>query len=430
LNAVISQGRKIRSPHFVHSEKQFAELYMALKAHLPAQVRAVLPAAGAKARSLRAVTVNAAAPVRASSTSRLARRQASLSAVPSLRPRLDDRYESREFPDKTLPMSTIKNMGPKKAALFEKQNALYAKHRSQLDVPGSMPPLKAFFSKKETVASYRTGAHLKTVIGQRQACIVRSAEGFYFTSQQAPSPDVYDVHVDFANASLGGAWMDEMSFAQEEVAFIENAGLAVVACFAQRKNLLTREGVNAPAPILIEGAERVAHFRSYGGSAASLSQSELVGDGNYEITNPCLSTNWLAIAAPNASGKVTGDSWSGASEKKIRGAFEDIFSTAHAGFTMAKTVGEGKTLRINTGQFGCGVFSNSLAISTAAQMLAAKLVGVEEIVFHDYSKENEDLFNAVEKIVSEKLAAMDTTTETVQGAINAILQSKRFRHLI
>jgi hypothetical protein len=430
LEAVISQGREIRSPHFVHSEKQLAELYAALKAYLPAQVRAVLPGAGAKAHSLRTVTVNAAAPVRASSTSRLTRRQASLSAVPSLRPRLDDRYESREFPDKTLSASTIKNMGPKKAALFEKQNALVAKHRSQLDASGSMPPLKAFFSKKETVAAYRKGTHLKTVIGQRQACIVRSAEGFYFTSQQAPSPDVVDVHVDFANASLGGAWMDERAFAQEEVAFIENAGLAVVACFAQRKNLLTREGINAPAPILIEGAERVAHFRSYGGRAANMSKSQLVADENFEITNPCLSTNWLAIAAPDARGKVTGNSWKGASEKEIRSAFEDIFSTAHAGFTMAKTVGEGKALRINTGQFGCGVFSNSLAISTAAQMLAAKLVGVEEIVFHDYSKANKDLFIAVENIVSEKLAAMDPNTGTVQDAINAILQSKRFRNLI
>jgi hypothetical protein len=358
-------------------------------------------------------------------------------------------YDSYFFPCKTLPVSTIEKMGPNKAALFEKQNALYLEHRhtSKMDVP-----LKAIFSKEAKVASYRQRGHLSATLGQLHPCTVSSKEALYFASQVEPEQSVYDVHVDFANALLGGTWTHDGSFAQEEVAFIENIGLGAVAICAQEKakwlkdftkdslpsgspsygkDFLTRRSDKTPSPILIEGAERVAHFVSYGSTAAALDKARLTGDQNYKKTDACLPTNWLAIAAPNFRGKVKGSSWQGESGDQIREAFEDIFSTAHAGFTMAKTTaGESRTLRINTGQLGCGVFGNSLAISTAAQILAAKIVGVNDLVFHHYSGKDKGLPEKIEAIVSEKLEAMDATSGTVQGAIDSILKSKRFRKLI
>ncbi len=358
-------------------------------------------------------------------------------------------YESYFFPCKTLTDLTIKKMGTNKAALFEKQNALYLEHRhtSKIDVP-----LKAIFSKEAKVVSYRQREHLSATLDQLHPCSVSSKEALYFASQVEPEQSVYDVHVDFANALLGGSWTHDGSFAQEEVAFIENIGLGAVASCAQEKakwlndftndnlppeqrhdgtSFLTRHPDKTPAPILIEGAERVAHFVSYGRTAAAMNKSRLTADQNYKKTDACLPTNWLAIAAPDSRGKVKGNSWKDASGDQIREAFEDIFSTAHAGFTMAKTTaGESRTLRINTGQLGCGVFGNSLAISTAAQILAAKIVGVNDIVFHHYSGKDKGLPEKIEAIISEKLQTMDTTNGTVQGAIDVILQSKRFQKLI
>ncbi len=356
-----------------------------------------------------------------------------------------DTYESYFFPSKTLADSTIQKMGSKKAALFKQQNALYLEHlqargESEIDVP-----LKAFFSKEATVNSYRAGKHLKARIRQLNPCTVSSKNELYFASQAEPDQSVYDVHVDFANSSLGGDWKGDGSFAQEEVAFIENVGLGAVASCAQEKakwlngftnhnlpsnqrhygeNFLTRHSDDTPAPILIEGAERVAEFTSYGRDMASLKK--------------CLPTNWLAIAAPDSRGKVKGNSWKNASGDQLRKVFEDIFSTAHAGFTMAKftaakdkiTAGEDKTLRINTGQLGCGVFGNSLAISTAAQILAAKIVGVDDIVFHHYSDKNEGLPEKIEEIISATLETMDLHKMTAQKAIISILENKEFKNLI
>lgn len=282
--------------------------------------------------------------------------------------------------------------------------------------------------------------HLNAKIGQPTPATLCS-EGFYFVSPQVSSQSVYDVHVDFANASLGGAWMHDGSFAQEEVALIENVGLATVACFAQEKNFLTREGANAPTPILIEGAERVAHFSAYGSAAARLKEADLVSDQTYKKTAQCVPTNWLAMAAPDYRGEFSKNAWHGAANKKIREAFEDLFSTAHAGFTMAKIhAGNNRQLRINTGQLGCGVFSNSLAISTAAQLLAAKIVGVDEIVFHDYSDVDangavrtpkaKELFDRLAVIVSAHFEKACANNQSVQDAVNTLPGDRKFTALI
>ncbi|MFT5532668.1 MAG: hypothetical protein ACI802_000893 [Candidatus Paceibacteria bacterium] len=260
----------------------------------------------------------------------------------------DASYESYFFPCKTLLDSTIKKMGLEKAALFEKQNALYSAHRNASDID---VPLKAFFSKEAKVDSYSKGEHLGKTIHQLNPCTVSSTKELYFASDETPEPSVYEVHVDFANASLGGDWKGDGSFAQEEVAFIENVGLGAVASYAQEKvkwlkgftnynlpssqrhygeNFLTRHSDNTPAPILIEGAERVAQFSSHRRDAASLEK--------------CLPTNWLAIAAPDSRNQIEGKPWKNASGDQLHKVFKDIFSAAHAGFTMAKfTAGEDKT---------------------------------------------------------------------------------------
>ena len=40
---------------------------------------------------------------------------------------------------------------------------------------------------------------------------------------------------------------------------------------------------------------------------------------------------------------------------------------------MSKAIAGEKAVEIHTGQFGCGVFQNDVTLSTAAQILAAKL---------------------------------------------------------
>jgi hypothetical protein len=586
LNAVISQGRKIRSPHFVHSESQLEQLYLALKKKLSeGGASHVMPGADARAHSLRAISPSALIEAKTvkignlgqsssaaasayqnisipkaknkisgppnpvetflppNSTTRASRilamresakerslitnrfkktlkecnlawcgeeeivvaglnpekpwvssshndkeiamvikrmsnlgksieakalfnvleeniigtnRDARINAFraallgPVLLSGPDDTYESYLFPCKTLPDSTIKKMRSKKSALFKQQNALYLEHLNARDASEIDVPLKAFFSKEATVNSYRAGNHLKATTRQLNPCTVSSNKALYFASQKAPEQSVYEVHVDFANTLLGGDWKGESSFAQEEVAFIENVGLGAVASCAQEKSasglrhltneggtdFLTRRSKKTPSPILIEGAERVAHFKSYGGKAASLDKSELLNI--YNKTEKCLPTNWLAIAAPNYRG--SGNRWASATKPAIEEAFLDIFSTAHAGFTMAKATAGKRKLRINTGQLGCGVFGNSLAISTAAQMLAAKIAGVNDVVFHNYSDVDangkksalaaKQRFDQVEAIISKHFETACKENKLVQDVLDLVLNDEKFSSLI
>ncbi|EGF30937.1 hypothetical protein IMCC9480_589 [Oxalobacteraceae bacterium IMCC9480] len=391
---------------------------------------------------------------------------------PELLSKPGDTYESYLFPCKTLPDLAMFELNPKKEALFKQQNILYAEHRSHANAPVAEPPLKAFFSKAATVDSYRDGNHLEKEIGDPDQCKVSSDPDFYFASKKSPGAGaasvsqpvprkpVYEVHVDFANSCLGGSWKRDNNFAQEEIVFTENVGLGAIASYAQEegmtalahltndnffkkekefpahysygRNFLTRRpDNNAPAPILIEGAERVANFLSYGGKAADLDKDELIGE-TYKKIDDCLQTNWLAIAAPNhsrdAGGKRVRPDWKQAKETEIDSAFMDIFSTAHAGFAMAKNnAGNERDLRIHTGQFGCGAFANNLVISTAAQMLAAKVVGVNEIIFHHYNDEkkpghdsNKELVNKIDKIISERLSNNRDTT-TAKNLIELVL---------
>ncbi|MEB0137065.1 hypothetical protein QN362_17150 [Actimicrobium sp. CCC2.4] len=395
---------------------------------------------------------------------------------PELLSKPGEMYESYLFPCKTLPDLAMFELNSNKEALFKQQNILYAEHRSHANAPLAEPPLKAFFSKAATVDSYRDGNHLEKEIGDPDQCTVSSDPAFYFASKKSPEvgaasasqpvprKPVYEVHVDFANSCLGGSWKRDDNFAQEEIAFIENVGLGAIASYAQEddmtalahltndnffkkekefpahysygRNFLTRRpDNNAPASILIEGAERVANFLSYGGKAAHLDKDKLLGE-IYKKIDDCLQTNWLAIAAPNFSfyvgRKKFRPDWKKAEEADINSAFMDIFSTAHAGFAMAKNnAGNERELRIHTGQFGCGAFANNLAISTAAQMLAAKIVGVDDIVFHDFSDDRaKDLLGKLEPIVSRHVVSAQAKNATVQVSINSILADPEFRGLI
>jgi hypothetical protein len=71
-----------------------------------------------------------------------------------------------------------------------------------------------------------------------------------------------------------------------------------------------------------------------------------------------------------------------------------------------------------------------LAISTAAQILAAKIVGVDDIVFHHYSDKNEGLPEKIEEIILETLETVNLHKTTAQKAINLILENKEFKNLI
>jgi hypothetical protein len=180
-----------------------------------------------------------------------------------------------------------------KSILLERQTQLLLKENTDAFQKTS---LLAYFSKRGIADDYRKDEHFKLRLPYlTKSCDISCTEGYYF-SDAANSADAtsassidgqYDVHVDFANKCFGGAWRGE-GYAQEEIAFIENAGLGTVTEYASNANnktyagrpiddpivfehqcfrskFLTRQlkksGVaGTPLPILVEGCVRVGRF--------------------------------------------------------------------------------------------------------------------------------------------------------------------------
>ena len=144
-------------------------------------------------------------------------------------------------------------------------------------------------------------------------------------------------------------------------------------------------------PLIVENCVRVGHFKSYGGEAARLSRS----DANEKFTRvEPTNTNWLAIAAPDFRGVER--------QATSAEAFEHIVSIAHAGFSMAQKVAASRCTDLHTGKLGAGVFKNSVLNSAAAQLLAAKIVGINQVTFHEYSGPEAEMFDRANAVVQRR----------------------------
>jgi len=400
------------------------------------------------------------------------------------------------FPNKLLleaelagtgaPQNTLQQLHPGGHVneLYALQSGLYTRSgKSNIDAP-----LKAHFSKSksgdtELVPAYFEKELDQTQIEQFKNCKVSTAASYYFpNTPEAPTQtgshqadDTYEIHVDFANRSFGGAWKTGIG-AQEEDAFAENAGLGAVAQYAgvfANKD----ESLNPSGAVLIRNNGSQLRSRILGDTfvtrqekapvSQKLSEKECDGVPRPIVIENCVRvctlvgprgnkraegirpvlTNWLAIAAPDLRHQRFLNRYDGddrlivdnehamqLAEKyaKSKEVFADIFRTAYEGFNMAGEVAEGKRLNIHTGLLGCGVFKNEPAISIAAQMLAAKVLGVEAIKFYDIRPTENEKFNAIKQVVDDCIngvASPASINALVEDLFNRIHSDEKWEQL-
>jgi hypothetical protein len=106
--------------------------------------------------------------------------------------------------------------------------------------------------------------------------------------------------------------------------------------------------------------------------------------------------------------------------------FEDIFSAAYAGFTMSKDTANGRLLKVHTGKLGCGVFKNDPVMSVAAQILAARIVGVGKVQFYDISSSNK--VETIKKIINDTIAEIseENTPASIGELVSATCRATKF----
>ena len=229
-----------------------------------------------------------------------------------------------------------------------------------------------------------------------------------------PGPDVDAWHVNFADPELF-AFYGGPAFAQDEIQVAEHPILASVrealkndANFPPR----TREG-GRPTPVLVRGAERwcaidttpaLAHPHGiYGQRLARASEDAL----KQAVTrlDDAHRTNVIAMAAPQGYGRY------------VREDIVDILSTAVTAFSAARAEST-KRVRVNTGHWGTGAFGGDRVLMAAAQIVAARVAGLDELLYYSLDDGAAHAFDTGKR-VAERFAA-GTSLEAIVATLDAM----------
>jgi hypothetical protein len=196
-------------------------------------------------------------------------------------------------------------------------------------------------------------------------------------------------HVNFADPHLFVAYASGL-FAQDEMQVAEHPvlGALLEALTATDERTLTVQA-NVPTPVLVRGAERRVRIavdadasagRPQGlyGNRFAAASPEAVTRATHRI-DPATITNLIAMAAPQGgSGRYGADE------------IEHILTTAYTAFRAARIESRQATgsatprTIVHTGFWGCGAFGGHRVLMAILQILAARLAGIDRVVFHTF----------------------------------------------
>lgn len=191
-------------------------------------------------------------------------------------------------------------------------------------------------------------------------------------------------------------------FAQDEIQVFEHPLLASVRSYLlatkdRKVAPRTTNGSNA-TPFLIENVPLWQNVNTkpilsdgsygniYGNRFIRASEEEI--SAGISVCTENIRNNIMAIAAPVGSGKYS------------KGEIEQTFETLFCSFAAAKNLSQDKKCVIHGGNWGCGAFGGNREFMYFAQLFAACITGVDELVLHGVS--NPAFANAQSLIDSAK----------------------------
>ncbi|MGC4048072.1 MAG: hypothetical protein QM758_30140 [Armatimonas sp.] len=123
--------------------------------------------------------------------------------------------------------------------------------------------------------------------------------------------------------------------------------------------------------MLVRGVER----------RGALDTSTLYGNRFAASTPDKIRAALTVLEAPNISNILAMEAIPGGHGFYKLREIEYTLCTAYTGFAAAKTESDGP-ITIHTGFWGCGAYGGNRPLMVMLQLLAAKLAGIERIVFH------------------------------------------------
>ncbi|ELR11794.1 Tyrosyl-tRNA synthetase [Acanthamoeba castellanii str. Neff] len=227
------------------------------------------------------------------------------------------------------------------------------------------------------------------------------------TAQEEEGRPVVSWYKNFAHSHLfiayaGGLYaQDEMQVAEHPI--LASLREALTSSRDKRFRPLTTEG-NEPTPILIRGVERRIFVKTdrnpgagrpyglYGGAFAAASEAA-IRNASVVLKPPTIS-NILALEAPPGG----------------RGAYR-----YEKGFESAPPF-----VVIHTGNWGTGAYGGNKVLMALLQVLAARLAGVDKLVYHTFERQSSDAYREGVALLDERLVA-DSEGQQKQIAVDELI---------
>ena len=251
---------------------------------------------------------------------------------------------------------------------------------------------------------------------------------FGYEVAPAGTPPLVEWYVNFADRSLFVAYGGPL-LAQDEMQVAEHPALgslreALKASADPRLAPLTRDD-DGPTPVLIRGVERrcaidtepdllAGRIQGLYGNNFARARPDAIRSAVTVLRPPTI-TNLLAIEAPP-----------GGRGRYARREIEDVLVTAYTGFRAARIESalelekETAGVAVHTGHWGTGAYGGNRVLMALLQRLAARLAGVDRLVFHTFDAEGSRAWEQA-RDVEQRLAPVGASVAVpeLMGAIEA-----------
>lgn len=253
------------------------------------------------------------------------------------------------------------------------------------------------------------------------------------TAQEEEGRPVVSWYKNFAHSHLfiayaGGLYaQDEMQVAEHPI--LASLREALTSSRDKRFRPLTTEG-NEPTPILIRGVERRIFVKTdrnpgagrpyglYGGAFAAASEAA-IRNASVVLKPPTISNILALEAPPGGRGAYRYDEI----QFILRTAFSGYRAAVVDSFRAAKEKGFESAppfVVIHTGNWGTGAYGGNKVLMALLQVLAARLAGVDKLVYHTFERQSSDAYREGVALLDERLVA-DSEGQQKQIAVDELI---------
>jgi len=241
-------------------------------------------------------------------------------------------------------------------------------------------------------------------------------EGVFTYDPPPAGPPAADWHLNFAASDLFCAYGSRL-LAQDEMQVAEHPVLAALreALLSLGESTLTVEN-DQPTPILVTGAERRCRIAT-GVNPTEGRPCGLYGNRFAEADVETIKRAVTVLDPPTVTNILATEAPSYGSGRYGRDEITFILKTAYSGFLAARVESrcgreDKPTVSVHTGFWGCGAYGGNRVLMTMLQVLAARLAGLDRLVYHTVDVEGTDRYDEAVAILEDDLGAFAGPLET------------------